>query len=418
MGLSSTSVPPARGGGLGLRLAGWLGVAALTALWARERRAAAPEVVMTDARAPGAAPATGDLSKAAPASPQAVAASEPGHGRLADTPAHIPAKGWRDIAWRTFLEVNTDKLPSVAASVTFYSLLAIFPAIGAFVSLYGLFADVGDVSRQLNQLAAFVPSGVMGLLADEMTRIAVQKNSSLSVAFAVSLLLSVWSANAGVNALFDGLNVAYGEKEKRNFFVRRGVTLAFSFAGLVFVTAVTGLLIGAPLLVERFGLTVSPTGLMLFRWGVLLLFAPSAFATVYRFGPSREHARWRWVSVGAVFAAVAWMGGSLAFSWYVNNMGHFDATYGTLSAVVGFMMWIWFTAMVVLTGAELNAEIEHQTAQDSTTGAPMPLGARGAVMADTVGKKFVGFRHLWDSLGRHSAAKQRGGAALPPGQTP
>jgi membrane protein len=354
-----------RVGRLLLRAAPWLGLATVTALWARDhhhlRRSKVAEGI--------------------------IAAAEPGRGRLAAGPARIPAKGWGDILWRTWRQVGHDRLPAVAGGVTFYSLLAIFPAIGVFVSLYGLFADVSTASRQLDQLAAFVPQGVLELLGDQMVRIAGQRPASLSVAFAVSLLLSVWSANAGVSALFAGLNVAYGEREKRNFVVRRAITYAFTFAGLVFLTAVTGILVALPLAVDRLGLYADNAWLIPFRWLVLAALAMAAFAAIYRFGPSRELARWRWVRIGAVFAAAAWIGGSLAFSWYVNDVAHFDATYGPLSAVVGFMVWIWFSVMVVLIGAELNAEIEHQTAVDSTTGAPLPLGARGATMADTIGAR-------------------------------
>jgi len=362
-------------------LAPWVALALVTAAWRRER-------------------ATTPVLSTSEVSTASLAASEPGRGRLAHAPVQLPVRGWRDIGWRTVLEISADRLPSVAASVTFYSLLAMFPAIGVFVSLYGLFADVGDVSRQLGQLAAFVPREALGLIGEQMVRLAGGRDGGLSLAFAISLLLSVWSANAGVSALFDGLNVAYDETEKRNFVVRRAITYAFTFAGLVFITGVTGILIAVPIVVERLGLYADNLWIIPFRWLALLLLAAAAFAVLYRYGPSRERARWRWVRWGAALAAGAWIGGSLAFSWYVNNIAHFDATYGPLSAVVGFMMWIWFSVMVVLIGAEVNAEIEHQTAVDSTTGAPLPMGARGAAMADTVGVRFQGVRALWKGLVR------------------
>jgi membrane protein len=301
--------------------------------------------------------------------------------------------GWRDVLWRTWLEVNADKLPSVAAGVTFYTLLAIFPAVGAFVSLYGLFADVGAVRGQLNDLAAFVPRDVLKLVGDQMMQLATRQDAGLSLALALSVLLSLWTANAGVAALFDGLNVAYDETEKRNFVLRRAVTYGFTAALVGFATVVTAVLVAAPIYLRRQGLIDS--WLVPFRWVVLTALAACAFAVLYRFGPSRAHARWRWVRWGAAFAAAAWIGGSLGFSWYVNHVAHYDVTYGSLGAAVGFMMWIWFSVMVVLIGAELNAEIEHQTALDSTTGAPLPMGVRGAAMADTVGKPFKGVRKLW-----------------------
>jgi membrane protein len=354
-----------------LRLAPWAGLAAMTVLWVHERRTPLP-----------------GLSKPEVAPPEHFEAAEPGRGRLARAPVRIPAKGWRDILWRTVLETNTDKLPSVAGGVTFYTLLAIFPAVGAFVSLYGLFADVNTVREQLNDLAAFVPRDVLKLVGEQMMQLATREKPGLSLALGLSILLSLWTANAGISALFDGLNIAYDEDEKRNFVVRRASSYVFTAALVLFVTLVTGVLVAAPIYMRQMGLTDS--WLEPFRWVVLTLLAACAFAVLYRFGPSRTQARWRWVRWGAAFAAVAWIGGSLGFSWYVGHVAHYDATYGSLGAAVGFMMWIWFSVMVVLMGAELNAEIEHQTALDSTTGAPAAMGMRGAVMADTVGKRFMG----------------------------
>lgn len=369
-----------RGRALLLRLAPWLGLAAMTTLWARDRRQRA----------------SGGLSKEEAARPEHFDAEDPGHGRLAPAPAHIPMTGWRDILWRTWLEMNRDRLPTVAAGVTFYTLLAIFPAVAAFVSLYGLFADVGVVREQLNDLAAFVPRDVLTLVGDQMMQLATRQNAGLSLALALSTLLSLWTANAAIAALFDGLNIAYGETEKRNFVVRRTLSYAFTVALVLFATVVTGVLVAVPIYLRKWGLIDS--WLAPFRWVVLTALAASAFAVLYRFGPSRERARWRWVRWGAAFAAAAWIGGSLGFSWYVNHVAHYDATYGSLGAAVGFMMWIWVSAMVVLIGAELNAEIEHQTALDSTTGAPLPMGERGAVMADSVGQPFAGVGKLWGDL--------------------
>jgi membrane protein len=330
------------------------------------------------------------LSKQEIASPEHFEALEPGRGRLAEHPHHIPWKGWRDVLWRTYREISHDRLTAVAGSVTFYTLLAIFPALGVFVSLYGLIADVSQVSDQLVQMAAVFPSAVLSIVGDQMIRLTTQRPESLSVAFVVSLLLSVWSSNAAMKSLFEGLNVAYDENEKRNFFLRSALTYAFTFALILFLTAMTGILVAAPVVLDRLGLWSG--WLIPARWLLLLGLASAAFSIVYRYGPCRSRARWRWVTWGAAAAAAIWLLGSLVFSWYLNNVAHFDITYGSLGAVIGFMLWIWFSVMVVLVGAELNAEIEHQTALDSTTGAPKPMGARGAAMADTVGLAFVGVR--------------------------
>ena len=356
---------------LALPLAPWVALATLAALW--PRKPAKPQ--------PG-------RSVQASARPESFDAAEPGRGRLAPAPTRIPPKGWKDVAWRVFREVNDDKLSSVAGGVTFYSLLAMFPGLGVFVSLYGLFADVGQAREQLIAMSAVLPGSVVQILGDQMTTLAERPSASLSLAFVVSLLLAVWSANAGMKALFDGLNIAYDEKEKRNFFTLTLTTYLFTFGALVFLTVVAGLLVALPLAFKFMGME-DLWGLWApLRWLILLAIGAAAFSVVYRYAPCRERARWRWVTPGGVFAAGFWLVGSLGFSWYVNNVANYDATYGSLGAVIGFMMWIWFSVMVILIGGELNAEIEHQTARDSTTGAEEPLGQRGAAMADTVGLSF------------------------------
>ena len=336
-------------------------------------------------------------------------ANEPGRGRLAHTPLHIPWHGWIDVLWRTWHEIGRDRLPATAGGVTFYTLLAIFPAIGAFVSLYGLFFDVAAVSSQLTQMAAFVPANALGLVSQQMIRLATARAETLSVAFVVSLLLSIWSANASMASLFDGLNVVYGEKEKRNFLLRRLLSYAFTFAALLFATVSTAILVAAPIALQLLGL--GETLLVPLRWLLVLGLAAVAFGVIYRYGPSRERARWRWVAVGAAAAAVGWVAASLIFSWYINHVAHFDVTYGSLGAVMVFMVWIWVSAMTVLLGAELNAELEHQTARDSTTGHEKPIGSRGAMMADSVGPSSGGVRNqarlAWAILERQAARLRR-----------
>ena len=377
---------------LALRAAPWAGAAAFAWLWMRARRRSGP-----------------DPGLPAEALPSLYDANEPGRGRLAPTPLHIPWPGWTDVLWRTWHEIGSDRLPATAGGITFYALLAIFPAIAAFVSLYGLFFDVAAVSNQLSQMAAFVPASVLTLVAEQMIRLATARPETLSFAFLVSLLLSIWSANAGMAALFDGLNVVYQEKEKRNFFLRRILSYAFTFASLIFATVSTAILVAAPIGLRLLG--QGETLLVPLRWLLLLALATLAFGVVYRYGPSRERARWRWVAVGAGAGAVGWVAASLGFSWYINNLARFDVTYGPLGTVMVFMVWIWVSTMVLLLGAELNAELEHQTALDSTTGAEKPIGARGARMADSVGPSSGGVRNqarlAWAILERQAARLRR-----------
>ena len=353
------------------RVAPWVGLAVMTELWRRGQTQSHPGM---------------SVQTTAPA--RTFDEAEPGRGRAARGPHKIPPAGWKDIAWRTYQEIGRDGLPAVAAGVTFYTLLSLFPAMGVFVSLYGIFADLSQVEQQLSEMSLMFPGDVVSILGEHMTRLATRPPASLSVAFIVSLLLSVWTATAGMKALVHGLNIAYDEHEKRNIVKLTALSYAFSFGAVVLLVVMTASLVAAPLAFEALGLSGLAAIWIPLRWTALLAITAFAFSVIYRFGPCRARARWRWVSLGAFLAASFWIFGSLGFSWYLNNVAQFDATYGSLGTVVAFMMWIWFSVMVVLIGAELNAEIEHQTALDSTTGPSMPMGERGAAMADTVGLAF------------------------------
>ena len=378
------------------RAAPWVGLVVVTALWRGSLRK----------------PPRSDLDLEPETSPEVFDAAEPGRGRLAGSPHHIPLRGWKDILWRTYREIARDRLPAVAGGVTFYSLLALFPAIGVFVSLYGIFADFDAMHEQMSDLSRVFPAEVVNIIGDQMVLLASRPQATLSLAFLISLLLSLWSANAGMKALFDGLNIAYGEQEKRNFVMRTALTYGFTFAALVFLVVMTAIMVAAPVVLAQLGL-YEVAGLWVpMRWLLLLAMAAAAFSVVFRFAPCRAPPRWRWVMIGGMFSACLWLGGSLVFSWFINNVAHFDVTYGALGTVIGFMMWIWFSVMVVLIGAELNAEIEHQTARDSTTGPELPLGERGAVMADNVGRAFhvdvVKIRDQAMDDGRRQVARVRG----------
>jgi membrane protein len=310
-------------------------------------------------------------------------ASEPGRGRDAARPAEIPRRGWRDVLWRTWLEFNKDRVPAVAGGVAFFCILAIFPALAAFVSLYGLFADVNVAIKHLTLLAGVLPAASLSFVGEQMVRVAAGRPEGLGLAFGISLLVSLWSANAGVKALFDGLNIIYEEREKRGLARLNLVSLAFTFGALVFVVVVLAAVVALPVALGLLG--VRDDLMWALRWPLLLALAMGWFSAIYRFGPSRAPPRWRWVNWGSAVAAILWLLASMLFSEYVGRFGHYDKTYGSLGAAIGFMTWIWITVIVILMGAELNAEMEHQTAVDSTTGAPEPMGRRGARMADTLG---------------------------------
>ncbi|EIM24956.1 YihY/virulence factor BrkB family protein [Microvirga lotononidis] len=314
------------------------------------------------------------------------AAAEKGRGRDADTPTEIPARGWKDILWRTYEEFNKDRVLSVAAGVTYYALLAVFPAIAALVSIYGLFADPATIQDHLNTVSGVLPGGALDIIREQVTRIASQGGGTLGFGFIFGLVLSLWSANAGMKAIFDALNIVYGEDEKRSFVHLNALSLSFTLGAIVFILFALAAIIVLPIILRFIGLGSGTEWLVsLSRWPILLIGVTFGLSLIYRFGPSRDKAEWRWVTPGGLVAAVLWLAVSMLFSWYVANFGSYNETYGSLGAVIGFMTWIWLSTTIVLLGAEINAEMEHQTAQDTTEGTDQPMGTRGAQMADTIG---------------------------------
>ena len=270
--------------------------------------------------------------------------------------------------------------------MTFYSLLAIFPALAALVAIYGLFSDPNTITGHLDQVSGFMPSGAIDVARDQLTRVASKGNQSLGLTFAFGLGVSLWSANAAMKSLFDTLNIVYAEPEKRGFIKLNAVSLTFTAAAVTFVLAAIGAVVVLPVALKYLGLSEFADMLVrVMRWPALLIVLSLALSLIYRFGPSRAAPRWRWITWGSAMAATLWLIASGLFSFYAANFGNFNETYGSLGAVIGFMTWLWISAIVVLLGAELNAEMEHQTARDTTAGHEKPLGARGARMADSVG---------------------------------
>lgn len=308
-------------------------------------------------------------------------------GRRASTPSQIPAEGWGDVLARVYENLSENRVLAIAAGVTFYALLAIFPAIAAFVALYSLFADPEQIRGHLDMLADVLPAEALSIVGDQIGRVSSGGGTRLGLASLLGLLATLWSANSGTKALFDALNVVYGEREKRGFIQLNAISLAFTIGGVLLVALSFAVVVATPAL-EAINLPPEVgAAVALGRWPLLLLVVAFAISIIYRYGPSREKARWRWVSWGGAFAAVGWLLASLLFSWYAASFGNFNETYGSLGAVIGFMLWLWVSTIVVLVGAQLNAEMEHQTEEDTTEGGPMPMGARGAVMADTVGRQ-------------------------------
>ncbi|KAA0689126.1 YihY/virulence factor BrkB family protein [Neorhizobium sp. P12A] len=308
-------------------------------------------------------------------------------GRQADTPNQIPVKGLRDVFWRVVESVIADRVTLIAAGVTYFLLLSLFPALAALVALYGFIADPTSIMGHIGFLASVFPPGSFDLILNQLTTLTQQKPSALSFAFVGGLGVALWSANSGMKALFDAMNIAYQEEEKRSFLWLNLLSLMFTigalFIAIALVTAI-GLL---PALLAYFWLDRWQELLARFaRWPFILIFLGCGIAAIYRYGPSRERAKLTWLSWGVAFSTLLWLAASILFSFYLENFANYNATYGTLGALIGSMVWVWISVIILIVGAELNAELEHQTARDSTTGAPLPMGERGAFVADTVGK--------------------------------
>lgn len=308
-------------------------------------------------------------------------------GRDASRPAEIPATGWLDILWRVRRELARDNMSLIAAGLALYGLLAAFPALVAGISLYGLFSTPREVLDTADALFGLMPAEGALLFREQMEALAERDEQELSAGALLGVLVALWSARKGMNALISATNVAYEETETRGFLRRLATSLLFTIGAVLAFVFVVLVLVAAP-----FGILAANAGpiaeivLLGARWILLWLFIVLALAVVYRFAPHRANARWRWVTWGSAVAATLWIAGSGLFALYVRNFGSYGETYGAVGGVVVLLLWFFLSAYVILFGAELNAELEHQTARDTTTGPPKPLGERGAYVADTVGR--------------------------------
>jgi len=313
--------------------------------------------------------------------------SQNGHGRNADAPQQIPAAGWKDVFWRTYHEFNDDRVTLIAAAVTYYLLLSLFPTLTAFVSIYGLFTDPATVSEHVNMLSSVVPEGGMAIINEQLTRLTTAGETTLGLALLISIAVALWSASSGVKTMFEAMNIAYDEREERNFFVLNGTALAFTIGGIVGAVLMIGAAVVVPAVLQFIGLGAGLEWLLRIGSYVLLaLVLMIGLAVLYRFGPSRQKPKWRWVSPGAILATFIIIVVSLLFSWYAANFGNYDKTYGSLGGLIALLTWMWISVTAVIIGAELNSEAERQTRKDSTAGADSPMGQRDANAADTVGE--------------------------------
>jgi membrane protein len=276
--------------------------------------------------------------------------------------------GWPAILKRTYTEFSNDRVLLTAAGITFYGLLALFPALTALVSIAGIVVDPNAITDQLRNLSGLVPEAALNIVGDQMQRIASQPTNHLSFAFVAGLVIALWSANSGIKAMFEGLNVVYDTKEDRSFLRLNGISLMFTLGAIAMVIVALGAIVVIPAALAFVGLPgFSSTLINLGRWPILFAIIILGIGLLYRFGPSRIPPQWRWVSVGSAVAGALWVAASALFSWYVANFNSYNETYGSLGAVIAFMVWIWISASIVLLGAELNAELERQNGRNTAT---------------------------------------------------
>lgn len=306
-------------------------------------------------------------------------------GRHASRPSEIPKLGWRDILLRVKSEVADDHVSISAAGVAFFGLLAIFPAIAALIGVAGLVLDPAQIESQLAQAASVLPENAAQILQDQASKVA-QNSGGATIAAIGGVALALYSASSGMRTLMESMNIAYDEDEKRGFVGLYATSLALTLVLIVGAVVALGATLVLPAVLATMGLGGLVEAVLTYgRWPLLALLMILGLGVVYRYGPSRENARWRWITPGSVVATVLWLIASIAFSIYVRNFGSYNETYGSLGGVIILLMWFWLSAFVVLLGAELNSEMEHQTERDTTTGGDRPMGQRGARMADSVG---------------------------------
>lgn len=315
-------------------------------------------------------------------------AETPQRGRRADTPLEIPPIGWRDIVWRVYERVMNDNISLIAAGVAFYGLMGLFPGIAALMAIGGLWLEPGTVAGQIQELVAILPTDAAQIIIDQAKAVAGSDEAGLGLAAIIGLGTALYSSSRGVASIVTGLNVAYEEKEKRKFLTVFGMTIVLTIflIGILILTVAT--IIALPVILDfvRLGVLAEDIVLVL-RWPILMAVMIFALAVLYRWGPSRNPPKWRWVTPGAALACALWIVGTFGFSFYVGNFGSYNETFGTLGGVIVLLLWMWLSAFIVLLGAEFDAEMEAQTRKDSTVGVPRPMGQRGAIKADELGEK-------------------------------
>ena len=309
-------------------------------------------------------------------------------GRSATSPHQIPMPGWKDILLRSWGEVSNNNIFLVSGGVTYAVLLALFPALAALVSIYGLLLDPAQVERQVASLSSILPPETTQMIAEQLHNLVTASTGSLGLSAGIALLLALWSASRGLSGLITALDIAYDQKETRGFFKLNFIAIGLTICMLIGGTIIIALVGVLPAVIQFVGLGGSTKWLLLtLEWPILIVVVMTGLAVLYRYAPDRHPPQWRWVSPGAIVATVLWLIGSLGFTVYVSHFNSYDKTYGSLGGVVVMLTWLYLSAFVALFGAVINAQSERQTKADSTVGGGKPLGSRKAYAADTVGEE-------------------------------
>lgn len=308
-------------------------------------------------------------------------------GRQADTPSEIPRRGWWDILSRVKESISRDNLSLVSGGVALFALLALFPALTALLLIYGLFASPADAAAHIEGFAGLLPQQAQQIIHSQLQDLTSQGRQTLGLGLVVTLLVALWSARQGMVGLMAATNIAYGEREERGFIRQTLVSLGLTLGAILGFIGMIVLAIAVPLLLQLFPLgPVADVIVMVLRWVLLGGLVILGFAVVYRYAPDRDEPRWRWVSWGSAIATALWLVASLLFALYVRNFGSYNETYGALGGAIVLLLWFYISAFVIVLGAKINAEMEHQTAADTTRGRPEPMGNRDAKVADDLGR--------------------------------
>jgi membrane protein len=333
------------------------------------------------------------------------------YGRDATRPYHIPLKGWWQVAQRVWTEASRDNLTVVAAGCAFYALFAIFPALSALIALYGLTTNPATVENQFGMLSSVLPTEAYDILIQQIRTLAAASNRTLGWSFGVSIALAIWSVMSLTQAIFAALNIAYEEEERRTFLRFYLSAFLFSLAGIIGGVVMLLAIVYVPLLFAYAGYLEGYEQIVaIARWPFLALLVLFLLAALYRYGPCRRRPKWSWVSIGSLFATALWLLASAGFSFYVSHFARYDKIYGSLGAVIILLFWLYLTFYIILLGAEINAELELQTAQDTTRGKARPSGRRGAFVADHVAGGPKGDRRPVSPVTADPAKAQRGGS--------